>query len=89
VLPGSPADRAGVRGGNLSVVVQGEEYLLGGDILTAINGSPIRSHSDYIMRVKTLRVGQRVKITVVREGQQREMTLTVAERPRLPSDLAD
>jgi len=89
VYDGSPADRAGVRGGNLSVVVQGEEYLLGGDILTAINGSPIRSHSDYIMRVKTLRVGQRVKITVVREGQQREMTLTVAERPRLPSDLAD
>ena len=53
------------------------------------SGASIRSHSDYIMRVKTLRVGQRVKITVVREGQQREMTLTVAERPRLPSDLAD
>jgi serine protease Do len=89
VYDGSPADRAGVRGGNLSVVVQGEEYLLGGDILTAINGTPIRSHSDYVARVKTLRVGQRVKITVVREGQPRELTLTVSERPRLPSDLAD
>jgi serine protease Do len=89
VYDGSPADRAGVRGGNLSVVVQGEEYLLGGDILTAVNGTSIRSHSDYVARVKTLRVGQRVKITVVREGQPREMTLTVAERPRLPSDLAD
>jgi S1-C subfamily serine protease len=89
VYDGSPADRAGVRGGNLSVVVQGEEYLLGGDILTAINGTPIRSHTDYITRVKLLRVGQRVKITVVRDGQPREMTLTVAERPRLPSDLAD
>jgi len=30
-----------------------------------------------------------VKITVVREGQSREMMLTVSERPRLPSDLAD
>jgi len=89
VYDGSPADRAGVRGGNLSVVVQGEEYLLGGDILTEINGTPVRSHSDYIARVKTLRVGQRVKITVVREGQSREMMLTVSERPRLPSDLAD
>jgi serine protease Do len=89
VYDGSPADRAGVRGGNLSVVVQGEEYLLGGDILTMINGAPIRSHSDYIARVKTLRVGQRVKITVVREGQPREIMLTVTERPRLPSDLAD
>jgi serine protease Do len=89
VYDGSPADRAGIRGGNLSVVVQGEEYLLGGDILTAINGTPIRTHQDYIARVKALRVGQRVKITVMREGQSREMTLTVSERPRLSSDLAD
>jgi S1-C subfamily serine protease len=89
VYDGSPADRAGVRGGNLSVVVQGEEYLLGGDILTAINGTPIRTHQDYIERVKSLRVGQRVRLTIAREGQTRELMLTVAERPRLPSDLAD
>jgi S1-C subfamily serine protease len=89
VYDDSPADRAGVRGGNLSVVVQGEEYLLGGDIVTAIQGAPVRSHQDYVARVKTLRVGQRVKVTVMREGQARELTLTVAERPRLPSDLGD
>jgi S1-C subfamily serine protease len=89
VYDGSPADRAGVRGGNLSVAVQGDEYLLGGDILTQINGTPIRSHQDYVARVKTLRVGQRVKVIVVRDGTPRELTLTVAERPRLPSDLSD
>ena len=89
VYDGSPADRAGVRGGNLSVVVQGEEYLLGGDILTAIQSTPVRTHQDYVARVRALRPGQRVKVTVVREGQSRELTLTVAERPRLPSDLAD
>jgi S1-C subfamily serine protease len=89
VYDGSPADRAGVRGGNLSVAVQGEEYLLGGDILTQINGTPIRSHQDYVARVKTLRVGQRVKIVVVRDGNPRELSVTVSERPRLPSDLSD
>jgi serine protease Do len=89
VYDGSPADRAGVRGGNLSVVVQGEEYLLGGDILTQINGTPIRSHQDYVARVKTLRVGQRVRIVVVRDGTPRELAVTVSERPRLPSDLSD
>ena len=89
VYDGSPADRAGVRGGNLSVVVQGDEYLLGGDILTQINGTPIRSHQDYVARVKTLRVGQRVKIVVVRDGTPRELSVTVAERPRLPADLSD
>ena len=69
--------------------MQGEEYLLGGDILTAIQGTPIRTHQDYVARVKTLKPGQRVKLTVMRDGQPRELTLTVSERPRLPSDLGD
>jgi serine protease Do len=89
VYDGSPADRAGVRGGNLSVVVQGEEYLLGGDIVTAIQGTPVRSHPEYLARVKSLRPGLRVRVSIVRDGHQREVTMTVAERPRLPSDLVD
>jgi serine protease Do len=89
VFDGSPAEQAGVRGGNLAVVVQGEEYLLGGDNHTAIQGTPIRTHQDYVARVKTLKPGQRVKLSVMRDGQSREFTLTVTERPRLPSDLGD
>jgi S1-C subfamily serine protease len=89
VHEGSPADSAGVRGGSLAVVIEGEEYLLGGDILTAIDGAPVRSHQDYLARVKILRVGQRVRVTVVRDGRPRELTLTATERPRLPSDLSE
>ncbi len=89
VYEGSPADRAGVRGGTTSVVLQGEEYLVGGDILTAIQETPIRTQQDYVAKVRTLRPGQRVRVTIAREGKGRELTLTVAERPRLPSDLVD
>jgi S1-C subfamily serine protease len=89
VYDGGPADKAGIRGGNLSVVVQGEEYLLGGDIITTIHSTPIRTHQDYVQKVKTLKPGQRVRVTIYREGQQRDIMLTVAERPRLPSDLSD
>lgn len=89
VFDGSPADQAGVRGGNLMVAVQGEEYLLGGDILTAIQGTPVRTHQDYVARVRTLKPGQRVKLTLVRDGHHRELTLTVGERPRLPTDLGE
>ena len=89
VYDGSPAEAAGVRGGTLAVVVQGDEYLLGGDIVTAIQGSPVRTHQDYVAKVKTLRPGQRVRVTLMREGQSRDVTLTVGERPRLPSDLGD
>jgi serine protease Do len=89
VYDGSPAEKAGVRGGTLSVVVQGEEYLLGGDIITAIQGAPVRTHQDFLERVQAMRPGQRVRVSIFRDGQTREVTLTVAERPRLPSDLAD
>jgi S1-C subfamily serine protease len=39
--------------------------------------------------VKTLKPGQRVRVAIFREGQKRELTLTVSERPRLPTDLVD
>jgi len=89
VYEGSPAEKAGVRGGSLSVVVQGEEYLLGGDILTSIENTSVRTHQDYLAKVKTLKPGQRTRITILRDGQRREISLTVGERPRLPADLVD
>jgi S1-C subfamily serine protease len=39
--------------------------------------------------VRTLKLGQRVKVSLMRDGQPREITLTVSERPRLPTDLAE
>jgi S1-C subfamily serine protease len=89
VYDGSPADRAGIRGGSISIVLQGDEYLLGGDVVTAINAQPVRNHQEYVGRVNTLRPGQRVKVAIVRDGQSRTLDLTVAERPRLPGDLAE
>src|SRR6266481_7072635 len=89
VYDGSPADRAGVRGGSLSVVVQGEEYLVGGDILTAIESTSVRTHQDYLAKVKSFKPGQRARLTIIRDGQRREFSLTVGERPRLPADLSD
>jgi serine protease Do len=89
VEDGSPAERAGLRGGELSITVQGEEFLLGGDIVTAINGTPVRTQQDWSARVRALRPGQRARLTVFRDGASRDLTLTVAERPRMPYDLAD
>ncbi|MGH7393082.1 MAG: S1C family serine protease [Candidatus Rokuibacteriota bacterium] len=89
VYEGSPAERAGIQGGSVSVVIQGEEYLLGGDIVTAIGGQPVRTHEDYVARVNVLKPGQKVRVSVFREGHTREVTLGVVERPRLPSDLAE
>jgi serine protease Do len=89
VEDGSPAERAGLRGGDLSISVQGEEFLLGGDIVTSINGTPVRTQQDWSVRVKALRPGQRVRLTVFRDGISRDVVLSVVERPRMPYDLAE
>ncbi len=89
VEDGSPAERAGLRGGRLSITVQGEDYLLGGDIVTAVNGAPVRTQEDFGARIKTLKVGQRARLTIFRDGTTRDLTVNIAERPRLPYDLAD
>jgi S1-C subfamily serine protease len=89
VEDGSPAERAGLRGGGLSMSVQGEEFLLGGDIVTAVNGAPVRTQQDWSARIRTLRPGQRARLTIFRDGATREVTLGVSERPRLPYDRSD
>jgi S1-C subfamily serine protease len=89
VEDGSPAERAGLRGGNLSMSIQGEEYLLGGDIITAVNGAAVRTQQDFNARVRTLKPGQRAKLTVFRDGATRDIPIGIVERPRLPYDLTD
>lgn len=89
VEDGSPAERAGLRGGSLSMTIQSEDYLLGGDIITAVNGATVRTQQDFNTRVKALRPGQRARLTIFRDGATREVTVGVVERPRLPYDLAD
>ena len=43
VKPGSPAAKAGLKGGTTQVVVAGESYQLGGDMIVALNGKPVAS----------------------------------------------
>ncbi len=89
VEDGSPADRAGLKGGHLFVSVQGDEFLVGGDIVTAVGGRPIKDPGDFRATAKSLKPGQQIRLTVFRDGATRNVTLTVIERPRLPSDLSD
>ena len=46
VVPGSPADKAGSKGGDRQVIFGGTSYVLGGDIVTAADGEPVASPDD-------------------------------------------
>jgi putative serine protease PepD len=86
VEPGSAADKAGIRGGQVPVLWGMGEFILGGDIITHVNGRPIRLIGDAIEIVDSLKVGDRVSIDYLRDGQTMSATVTLEERPVFESD---
>ena len=85
--PESPAERAGLRKGNLPVTIGGTEFLFGGDIIIAGNGKRIDSLEEMIKFARSLNVGDRVRLTLYYKGETREVEMQLSERPILPGDL--
>ncbi len=81
VEDGSPASEAGLQGGLLDVVVNGQRWLLGGDIVTALDSRPIRSPQDFSRATQNLRVGQAVQIEYLRRGEARRVQVILRGRP--------
>jgi len=79
---GGPADRAGIRGGQRVVSIGNIRLPVGGDIIVALSGEPITSLRDLNVYLESqTRVGDTVTATVVRDGQEIALDVTLAERP--------
>ena len=87
VEPGSPAEKAGVRGGMLPVTVGNFELVFGGDIVASVNDTSISKPVRFEKILEDLRVGDKVKLSIYREGKYINVEFEVPERPILPGDL--
>jgi serine protease Do len=87
VEAGGPAERAGLRSGQIDVEVDGRQFLLGGDIVTEINGVRLTDADRLEEAMRALKVGGRVKLVIYRDGEVRRVEYEMPERPVLPSDL--
>jgi len=82
VLPNSPAEKAGLRGGTEVKYIDGASVKIGGDLIIMINGARIRNGDDlstYLER--NTQPHQSIQITVIRSGQMLNVTLTLGVRP--------
>jgi 2-alkenal reductase len=86
VTGGSPADKAGLRGGTREANVLGRRIDAGGDVIVAIDGKPINGADDVVRFVSySLRPKDVAVLTIVTPGGQRKkVAVTLAER-RLPA----
>ena len=83
VEPGTPAARAGLRGGTREATYNGLPVTLGGDVIVRIGKTDVKSSED-VSRIVTdaLLPGQTVDVMLVRDGQRRVVQLTLGERPQ-------
>lgn len=75
VEPGSLADTAGLRGGDRTVTLDGQQIMVGGDIITAVNGQPIANMQELRAGLAQLPSDRELTITVLRGGTEIEVTL--------------
>jgi S1-C subfamily serine protease len=82
VYQDSPAQQAGLRTATQTVLLGYRRYLVGGDILTAIDGLPLASWDDLkaYLDVQT-QVGQTVRLTLWRDGQQIDIEVALGQEP--------
>jgi serine protease Do len=74
VRPDSPAAKAGL---------QGE------DTITAVNGKPIKSGEELVSLISATRPGNKLNLTYLRNGQEKQTTVVVADRAKLFGDRTD
>ena len=84
VLPDGPAAKAGLRGAEREVELDGLPVPVGGDVVTAVDGQTIVSFDDLLEYI-ALRseVGQTLQLTIVRDGREQTVSVTLEQRPGL------
>src|SRR5208282_1587387 len=65
IEPGSPAEKAGLKGG---------------DVITSVNGQTIKTGNDLVNPIAQAPIGTKMKLTFVRDRTQKEATVTVEDR---------
>jgi S1-C subfamily serine protease len=82
VVNASPASKAGVHPANQSLVMGNRRIPTGGDIITAYDNQPAQSAERFMNYIESKRPGERVKLSIIRQKQPMELTVTLGERPR-------
>ena len=81
VVKDSPADKAGIEGGTTGATIDGANIALGGDIITEVDGKDVSSMEDVIEAVDAASPGEKMQLTILREGSSEEKTVTLGNRP--------
>ncbi len=82
IYDNSPAMRAGIRPADKEIILGNTRYLIGGDILIAIDGVPLKTWEDLDAYLQeNTEVGQIVTLDILRNGKQLQIQAPLGEEP--------
>jgi S1-C subfamily serine protease len=82
VVDGSPAEDAGIRAGEDTIAFQGQANITtGGDLIVAVDGKPLTREHDLADEISRHSTGDRVQLTVIRDGGRRTIAVELGKRP--------
>ncbi len=85
VVPGGPAEKAGLEGGNEKLRFEAAQYRTGGDVILTVDGQKIVQENDLARVIAAHEPGDEVTLTVLRDNRRGKVDLTLGERPDSPS----
>lgn len=81
VVNGSPAHKAGIKGGKRIVRIGNLQVITGGDMIVAIDGKAVKGMDELIEDIESRRVGESLDVTVLRNGKRRIVKVYLSEMP--------
>lgn len=84
VQEGSPAEEAGLEGGGTRVVVDGESYVLGGDVITSVDGDAVANAEELRDAVTAKKPGDELVLEVHRGKETETVTVRLGRQPATP-----
>jgi S1-C subfamily serine protease len=81
VVPGGPADKAGLQGGDRKLRFQAGEYRTGGDVILQVDGHDVVQPDDLARLIASYRPGEKVTLTVLHDGHRERVEITLGKRP--------
>ncbi len=82
VIDDSPASKAGLIGSEKEIDVDGDTYIIGGDIILSVDGIDVRKIDDILIHLQRAKsVGDEMVLEVLRENRTTEVTIVLKERP--------
>ncbi|MCV0371988.1 MAG: trypsin-like peptidase domain-containing protein [Nitrosarchaeum sp.] len=82
VIEDSPAAKAGIRGSDGTIAIEGVNYPKGGDIILSVDGIEVRKIDDILIHLQRAKsIGDEMVLEILRDGRTTNITITLQERP--------